>query len=116
MIAFNLKETFMRKTVFLSVFILGLLASRNTSAGRISINPFVTFTPYNAQAQLCNYTGRPVVCHMNLNAQTSFGGLLHSFLNNTAIYPGQCTYTFLQNYTSYPIINAWATSWCNFLP
>lgn len=104
----------MKKIVFLFVLTLGLMSVQNASAQHIRINPYVFFTPYNAQAQLCNYTGRPVICHMNLNAQTSFGGTLYGFLNNTAIYPGQCAYAYVQNYTSWPIINAWANSWCNF--
>lgn len=106
----------MKKIVFLLALILGIMGTKKAQAQHIRIDPYVFFTPYNAQAQLCNYTGRPVICHMTLNAQTSFGGILHGFLNNTPIYHGQCSYAFVNNYTSWPIINAWATSWCNFIP
>lgn len=102
----------MKKIVLALMLFFGL---ESAHAYRVVINPQVVFSPYSAQAQLCNYFPRPVVCNVNLYAQTSnFGAQLFSNLNNSIIYPGQCAFAYLNNYNNWPIINAWATSWCSF--
>lgn len=102
----------MKKFLFCLSLFLGLSSAH---ARGIIINPHVIYSPYNAQAELCNYTGRAVVCNMKLNGQTTNGEMLYAFLGNTPIFPGSCVYAYINNYSNWPIINAWATSWCTFL-
>lgn len=95
---------------------LGLFLSLGAKAMAQSayITPYVTFNPIMAQAQICNYYPRPVLCHAQLNAQTQWGPMLYGYLNYQRIVPGLCAYVYVNSNYQTPIVHAWANAYCQF--
>lgn len=98
----------------ISFFLLLLNLSFLKSAFAWPVHANVWWNPLQANAQVFNHFGAPIICSGRAQGFTQFGRSYFSYLNPTVIFPGNSYQLYV--YTNYydPFINASAFIDCNW--
>lgn len=101
----------------LAVLTLCLMLTSSAQAyygGPFQAQAQISFSQFQATATVVNNQYYPVVCSGYAYGRTYYGQVLHSYMNNVVIYPGQFANVHVYNYNGYAFSNAWADIWCRW--